>query len=180
MGKSVDRIDLHGLRKGDRMAQKQLYDLFSPYLLGVASLYSNSREEAQDILLEGFYRIFKDIGKYDGRGELRAWMRKVMVNSALMHLRKHKNWRLVSTYEQDQFAQIPDSIDFGATERAHSILTIIRSLPEPQRLIFTLKGIEGYSYAEIAERMQINESTLRSHYLRARKKLQSILKTQLD
>jgi len=138
---------------GNRQAQKDLYDVYRVYLLGVASLYANSKEEAEDILLEGFYRIFKDLKSYDSRGNFRAWARKVVVNS---------------------------KIDFRAETRAQSILTLVRTLPEPQRIIFSLKGIEGYSYKEISQKLGIKEVTLRSHYIRARKRLQHILQNELD
>jgi len=132
------------VQSGNRDAQKALYETSKVYLLGVASLYASSKQEAEDILLEGFYRIFKDIKSYE----------------ALLN--------------------IPDNIDFSASERANSILAIIRTLKEPERTIFSLKGIEGYSYKEIAEKLELNESTLRSHYLRAKKKLQIILRKELE
>lgn len=165
---------------GNRQAQKDLYDAYRVYLLGVASLYANSKEEAEDILLEGFYRIFKDLKSYDSRGNFRAWARKVVVNSSLMHLRKHRRWDNIKVSEDETIKQIPDKIDFRAETRAQSILTLVRTLPEPQRIIFSLKGIEGYSYKEISQKLGIKEVTLRSHYIRARKRLQHILQNELD
>lgn len=168
------------MQSGNRDAQKALYETSKVYLLGVASLYASSKQEAEDILLEGFYRIFKDIKSYDGRGDLRAWMRKVVVNSALMHIRKYRKWQYATVDDDQALLNIPDNIDFSASERANSILAIIRTLKEPERTIFSLKGIEGYSYKEIAEKLELNESTLRSHYLRAKKKLQIILRKELE
>jgi len=165
---------------GNRNAQKALYDSYHVYLFGVASLYSDSKHEAEDILQEGFYRIFKDISSYSGRGDIRAWMRKVMVNSALMHIRKYRKIRFVGNWEDEKIKNMPNAVDFDAKARANSILTIIRSLPEPQRIIFSLKGIEGYSYKEISEKLDMNESTLRSHYLRARKNLQIVIQKELE
>jgi len=173
-------INLRKIKAGNRKAQKELYDKYRIYLFGVANLYANSKEEAEDILQEGFYRIYKDIHSYRGTGELRAWMRKVMVNSALMHLRKYRKWSHQSSLEDDAILLIPDQIDLSAKERANSILELIRALPEPQRIIFTLKGIEGYNYKEISARLNIKEATLRSYYLRARKKLQVILQKEFE
>lgn len=173
-------INLAKIKSGDRPSQKKLYDAYRVYLFGVANLYSNSREEAEDILLEGFYRIFKDIGAYDGSGDLRAWMRRVMVNSALMHLRKYRSWTQKVSFGQDEkMINVPDQIDFTAAQRVDSIMIMVRALPEPQRIIFTLKGIEGYSYREISEKLGIKEPTLRSHYLRARNQLQIVLQKEL-
>lgn len=158
--------------KGKRQAQRTLYSAYKAYLFGVANTYANTREEAEDILLEGFYRIFKDLKSYNSSGDLRAWMRKVVVNSALMYIRKHRKWEFQSDEESVKQLSQTEDIDFSSKERAQSILTLIRALPEPQRIIFTLKGIEGYSYKEIAVQLDIKENTLRSHYLRAKKKLQ--------
>jgi len=171
---------LRKVKKGDSIAQKQLYDTYRVYLFGVANCYANSKKEAEDILLEGFYRIFKDISSYDGSGNLAAWMRRVMVNSALMHLRKYRKWTKLSTQINEATLNVPDEIDISSYERADFILAVIRSLPEPQRIIFTLKAIEGYSYQEISEKLGMKESTLRSHYSRTRKKLQLILQKELD
>lgn len=168
------------IAKGNRQAQKELYDLYRVYLFGVANLYADTKQEAEDILQEGFYRIFKDIGSYNQSGDIRAWMRKVVVNSALMYIRKYKKMRFADDWEDDIIKNIPTYIDFDARQRANSILSIIRTLPEPQRIIFTLKGIEGYSYKEISIKLEIKEATLRSHYLRARKKLQNVIQKEFE
>jgi len=160
--------------------QKQLYDAYRVYLFGVANLYANTKEEAEDILLEGFYRIFKDFGSYRGDGSLKAWMRKVMVNSALMYLRKYRRWNEIHYSEDTSTHSVSGGIDFNEEHRVDSILAIVRTLPELQRMVFSLKGIEGYSYSEISDLLSIKESTLRSHYLRARKKLQFILEKEID
>ena len=180
LASSSNHINLRKIKAGDRRAQKLLYDSHRVYLFGVANLYTDSRQEAEDILLEGFYQIFKDIGSFSGQGALRAWMRKVVVNSALMHLRKHKKHKLSQPYAEEAILNIPEPVDFTAKQRAKSIINLVRTLPEPQRIIFSLKGIEGYSYKEISERLDINEATLRSHYLRARKRLQNILHKELE
>lgn len=179
MPNNLNDITLRKAQKGNRKAQKVLYDEFRVYLFGVASLYANSKEEAEDILLEGFYRIFKDLKSYNGTGDLRAWMRRVMVNSSLMYLRKYRKWEQVRTYHTESTLKIPDNIDFTINDRVQSIMILIRSLPEPQRIIFSLKAIEGYSYKEIAEKLNIKEVTLRSHYMRARQSLQNVLQKEL-
>lgn len=166
-------------QNGNQKAQKALYDHYRVYLFGVANTYANTKVEAEDILLEGFYKIFKDLKSFNYKGDVRAWMRKVVVNCALMHIRKYRKWQYASI--ADEAEQIPDlkSSDFSTKHRAEAILTLIRALPEPQRIIFTLKGIEGYSYKEIAERLDMNENTLRSHYARAKQKLQKYFLQEL-
>jgi len=166
-------------KAGDRRAQKEIYDQHRVYLFGVANLYADSKDEAEDILLEGFFRIFKDLHSYNFQGPLRAWMRKVMVNSALMHIRKYKKWKAMRSFQDETILNVPDDIDFIETERVRSILTLVRNLPDPHRVIFSLKGLEGYSYKEISEKLDIKEVTLRSYYLRARKLLQEQLQKEL-
>lgn len=173
-------IVLRRAKSGNRIAQKMIYEFYRSYLFGVANLYANSKEEAEDILLEGFFKIFKDLHNYNSKGELRSWMRKVMVNTALMHIRKYRKWDKFRTYQNESILNVAEEIDLSAKERAQSILNLIRSLPEPQRVIFTLKGIEGYSYKEISEQLGIKEVTLRSHYSRARKRLQNVLQKELE
>jgi len=175
--------EIHSIIKkakaGNRQAQKLIYEHYKVYLFGVAQLYSRYNEDAEDILLEGFYRIFKDLKSYNGQGDLRAWMRKVIVNTALMHIRQYRKWDDIRTYQDESVLHIPDDIDFTEKDRVRSILALVRGLPEPQGIIFTLKGIEGYSFKEIAKKLEIKESTLRSHYLRARKNLQVRLQKEL-
>lgn len=179
MQNSSIKILVKKAKAGDRRSQKELYDMHRVYLFGVANIYADSKDEAEDILLEGFYRIFKDLGNYNFQGPLRAWMRKVMVNSALMHLRKYKKWKDIRTYQDESIINVPDDIDFIETERVRSILAMIRTLPDPHRVIFSLKGLEGYSYKEISEKLDIKEVTLRSYYLRARKLLQEQLQKEM-
>jgi len=174
------KILVEKAKSGDRKAQKKLYDTYRVYLFGVANLYANTKAEAEDILLEGFYRIFKDLHSFNASGDIRAWMRKVVVNSALMHLRKYRKWENARAFQDDAILKIPDHIDFRSEVRAQSILALIRMLPEPQRIIFSLKGIEGYSYKEISQKLDIKEVTLRSHYIRARKRLQHVLQNELE
>ncbi|GLR19278.1 RNA polymerase sigma factor [Portibacter lacus] len=157
------------------MAQRKLYEAYKVYLFGVAMRYAKNKLEAEDILQEGFLKILKDIKSWTQAGPLEAWMRKIIVNTALMHIRKYR--KLVFLDLEEQQFDIPD-VTFEENERAEVIIKMIQSLPDPYQTIFNLKALDGYSYAEISEKLNIKEATLRSHYLRARNKLQDVLQKE--
>ncbi len=163
--------------KGDRKAQYLLYNEYKVFLYGVCLRYAKSKVEAEDILQEGFYKIFKDLKSWSGEGVLRAWMRKVMVNTALMHIRKYRKMEFAELSEV-----LPDDpnliLDFSQKDRANAIIKMIQQLPDPYQTVFNLRAMEGYSFREISQKLGSNEATLRSHYLRARSKLRKILERE--
>jgi len=166
--------------RGDRKAQFDLYEQHKVYLYGVCLRYAKSKEEAQDILQEGFYKIFKNLGQYKGDGPLQAWMRKVMVNTALMHLRKYGK-TIFTDLDEHTFKNV-NLTDRTLLEqdRANAIIHLIQQLPSSYQTVFNLRAIEGYSFKEISQNLDINEATLRSHYLRARKYLQKLLQKEMN
>lgn len=178
MGKNqiVNQRLIDACIKRNQVAQRKLYEAHKIYLFGVAMRYAKSKNEAEDILQESFIKIFQDLKSWSQAGPLQAWMRKVVVNTALMHIRKYR--KLEFTNIDAHQINIPD-LSFDEHERAQSIITMIQSLPDPYQMIFNLKALDGFSYAEISEKLNLKESTLRSHYLRARNKLQVILQKEL-
>lgn len=171
---------LRACRRGDRQAQFKLYQQFKVYLFGICMRYGKSREEAEDILQEGFYRILKDLKQYRGQGPLQAWMRKVMVNTALMHLRKFHKINYTFLEKEVVENTLPADTTLQYSDRANAIIQLIQSLPLVQQTVFNLRAIDGYSFKEIAQQTGAKEATLRSHYLRARTKLQSLLRKELN
>lgn len=167
------------LRK-DRRAQHQMYSKHKVFLYGVCLRYSKTQPEAEDILQEGFFKIFRDMHQWSGEGKIRAWMRKVMVNTALMHIRKYRKISFVN--QEEILLNSLKLADLSLTQkhRADAVISMIQSLPDPYQTVFNLRAIEGYSFREIAEQLEINEATLRSHYLRARTKLQAVLQKELE
>lgn len=165
--------------RGDRKAQYELYEMNKVYLFGVCMRYSKTKEEAEDILQDAFYKIFKDLKQFNGEVPIQAWMRKVTINTALMHIRKNKNLKYVELdeFKYEQTAHIDNA--FLTENRASDIIHIIRKLPDVQQMVFNLRAMDEYPFKEISEMMGGNEATLRSHYLRARKSLQSMLKKEL-
>lgn len=162
---------IKGCRKGDRNAQKELYDAYSRKMMGVCLRYVNDRETARDLLQDGFVKVFTCIDSYTGSGSFEGWMRRIFVNCALEYLRKADVLREAADLDNTPELVQPDSSavsDMSAAE----LMQMIRELPAGFRTVFNLFAIEGYSHKEISEMLSITESTSRSQFTRARQLLQ--------
>lgn len=153
--------------KNKKEAQHELYQLYAPMMLGVCYRYTKSIEDAEDVLQEGFIKVFTNIHQYKQDGELGAWIRRIMVNCAISYLKKH------SRYKKDlQLTDVglhPISSDNPSISLdTKDLVRIIRDLPLAYQTIFNLIGIEGYNAVEVAEILNININTVRSQYSRAR------------
>ncbi|MEO0583505.1 MAG: sigma-70 family RNA polymerase sigma factor [Bacteroidota bacterium] len=164
---------IRGCVKQDPHAQRELYDLFAPRMLVVCYRYAASAAEAEDILQEGFIKVYQSIKKYKDRGSFEGWIRRIMINTAIDILRKerhaHHQLELNETITEDDQEDALDQLE------AEYVLDVIQGLPDGYRMVFNLYAIEGYSHAEIGKKLQISESTSRSQYTRAR----SMLKRKL-
>ena len=162
--------------KKERWAQKQLYEENYSRMMGVCLRYSNNKEDALDILHEGFIKVFKNISKYQPGTSMNAWMRRIMVNTAIDFYRKSIRRR---TEDLDQAYQVsadqPDAVS-NCTEK--DILAAIQTLSPAYRAVFNLYVIEGFSHREIADHLGITESTSRSNLVKARIKLKVILQAK--
>ncbi len=160
----------------ERWAQKSLYESYYGNLMGVCLRYSNNREDALDILHDGFIKIFKHIEKYQPGTSLVAWMRRIMVNTAIDFYRKAVRRR---TEDLDQvYDQQIQGADAISKLSEQEVLEAVRSLTPSYRTVFNLYVIEGYAHKEIAEKLDITESTSRSNLVKARMKLKQIIKTK--
>lgn len=162
---------IKGCRKGERKAQKELYDAYSRKMMGVCLRYVNDRETARDLLQDGFVKVFTCIDSYTGTGSFEGWMRKIFVNCALEYLRKADVLREAADLDNTPELVQPDSSavsDMSAAE----LMQMIRELPAGFRTVFNLFAIEGYSHKEISEILNITESTSRSQFTRAKQLLQ--------
>lgn len=148
-------------------AQKRLYDHFAPSMLGVCYRYTKSREDAENVLQEGFIKVFKNLKRYRGEGDLGAWIRKIMVNTALNYLKTHRRYREHLVFE-DQILHPVSSDNPEIRLHAEDLVRLIRQLPHGYQTIFNLYAVEGYSHGEIAVMLGIREGTSRSQYARAR------------
>ena len=163
---------IEGCKRGDRKAQKELYEIYSRKMMGVCLRYIGDRETARDLLQDGFIKVFTSIDSYSGNGSFEGWIRKIFINSALEYLRKSDVLR-----EAVGFDLSIDQIgfdDFIISEiSASELLKLVQDLPNSLRAVFNLFAIEGYSHKEVAKMMDISESTSRSQYVRAKQLLQS-------
>jgi RNA polymerase sigma factor (sigma-70 family) len=165
-------------RNNDRAAQKMLYDMYAPIMLAICMRYVYERSEAEDILQEGFLKIFTKIGEFEGRGSFEGWMKRVFVNTAITHY--HKNSKHNKYHYDIDDVQIPKSEKpaYGESEFTHEeLFNIIHSLPEGYKMVFNLYALEGYKHKEIAEMLEIDINTSKSQYSRAKKLIRKKLET---
>lgn len=155
-------------------AQKRLYEEYYPAMMGVCLRFSNNEDDALDILHEGFIKVFKHIGKYQAGTSLSAWIRRIMVNTAIDFYRKNIR-RRTDDIEQAYTLHTEDA-DAISQCSEQEIMAAIQELSPAYRTVFNLYIIEGYSHREIADALEITESTSRSNLVKARVKLQELLK----
>lgn len=169
------RIIIDKCRKGDRSAQKKLYDYLAPKMFAVCLRYMGDRMPAEDILQDGFITLFSKLDSYSGEGSFEGWARKIFVNTALMSLRKTDALKLSGDLEEagNLSSDISTQIqNIGYKE----IMKIVMKLPDGYRTVFNMFVVEGFSHKEIAQALNISEVTSRSQLQRARMILQEKIK----
>jgi len=162
--------------KGDRKSQKYLYETYANPMFRLLLRYTGNEHDADDVLVVAFTKVLKNIGDFSfrGKGSLSAWIKKIMVNEALMFLRSKKQ-----TEDLDEHEQIADDFDAASNLDAEDVYSLVKNLPTGYRTVFNLYVVEGYSHKEIAQMTGISESTSKSQLNKARKKLQEkIIKTK--
>ena len=164
---------IKGCLKRDRNAQQALYDLYSSKMYALCYRYVRHAMEAEDVLVMAFTKIFDRIEQFKGEGSFEGWIRRVMVNEALTHLRKSRAMYVETELEQAD--REPDYDRLSDHLEAEDLQKMIQELPPGYRLVFNLYAIDGYSHKEIAEQLGITENTSKSQLSRARTYLQKIL-----
>lgn len=159
---------------GKVSAQKTFYERFARKMMGVCLRYASSYEEAQDVLQDGFIKVFNNLDKYQNKGSLEGWVRRIMVNTSLDAYRKNKKHQQDVDVEQVSYL-IEDKGFIVERLQAEDLLKLVQAIPEGYRVVFNLYAIEGYSHKEIAERLGVTESTSKSQYSRAKKLLRQML-----
>ncbi|WP_405604335.1 RNA polymerase sigma factor [Polaribacter sp. Asnod1-A03] len=152
----------------NREAQQQLFEQFSPKMLGVCRQYVKDLHHAEDLLLQGFLKVFTNLHKFKHEGSFEGWIRRIMVNTCISYLRK-KN--LVDLSDED-FVFNDAATESLENTSVEDIQTLIDHLPEGYKVVFNLFAIEGYKHSEIAMQLGISESTSKSQLFKARKLLQ--------
>ncbi|MBL7825384.1 MAG: RNA polymerase sigma factor [Saprospiraceae bacterium] len=171
-------MDIEGiikrLREQDRTAQKQLYERYSPLMFSVCRRYLRSREDAEEALISGFFKVYAQIDGFSNLGSFEGWMRRIMVNECLMILRRSQP--LVFPGEEHHFPEQPDSFSIEADISAREIMELLEQLPPGYRTVFNLYVLEGFKHHEIAETLGISINTSKSQLVLAKEKLRNLLK----
>jgi RNA polymerase sigma factor (sigma-70 family) len=149
-------------------AQKQLYDLFAPAMLSVCYRYTKSMADAEDVLQEGFIRVFFNLHQYKFQGELGGWIRRVMVTTAINYLKRNAKYQTELFFTDEPLHAVAPEAHPELRMEAKELADLIRQLPPGYQTIFNLYAVEGYNHVEIGEMLGIKEGTSRSQYARAR------------
>jgi len=165
---------LKGCLQNDPTAQRELYNRYSPKMLSVCYRFAHNREDAEDMLQEGFIKIFSQMHTFGNRGAFEGWVRRIIVHTCINILKKNKKFNesvdiIHATSVQVREENVPSII------QAKQIVECIRMLPVGYRTVLNLYAIEGYSHREIGTMLDIEESTSRSQYTRAKAMLEDIL-----
>jgi RNA polymerase sigma-70 factor (ECF subfamily) len=171
---------LEACKKGNRLAQRHFYEHFKDKMFGVCLRYANNRQDAEDMLQEGFIKVFRDLHQYQGLGSLEGWVRRVIVNVALQMLRKQKN--AFETMELDhvayRFGEEMTVFEEG-NELAKALIKLMHKLPTGFRTVLNLYVMEEFSHAQIAEELGISIGTSKSQLNRAKAHLRALLDKSL-
>ena len=165
---------LAGSIKNNAAAQEELYNRFSPRMLGVCYRFAKNREDAEDMLQEGFIKVFTQLHQYRNEGALEGWIRRIVVHTCINILKKNKKFADSVDIMYANGIYIKEDM-IPAIMQAKQVVECIRLLPMGYRTVLNLYAIEGYSHKEIAAILDIEESTSRSQYTRAKAMLEDIL-----
>jgi RNA polymerase sigma factor (sigma-70 family) len=163
-----------GCLKNDAAAQRELYNRYSPKMLAVCYRFGHNREDAEDMLQEGFIKVFSQLHTFQNKGAFEGWIRKIIVHTCINNLKKNKRFNesvdiIYASAIQTREESVPGIV------QAKQIVECIRILPIGYRTVLNLYAIEGYSHKEISLMLDIEESTSRSQYTRAKQMLEDIL-----
>jgi RNA polymerase sigma factor (sigma-70 family) len=165
---------LKGCLQNDPAAQRELYNRYSPKMLSVCYRFAHNREDAEDMLQEGFIKIFSQMHTFGNRGAFEGWIRRIIVHTCINILKKNKKFNesvdiIHATGAMVREESVPSIV------QAKQIVECIRMLPIGYRTVLNLYALEGYSHREIGMMLDIEESTSRSQYTRAKAMLEEIL-----
>ncbi|MFL5788454.1 MAG: RNA polymerase sigma factor [Flavisolibacter sp.] len=175
-------IELHQLiqncLKGDRQSQSKLYSLFAPKMFLICQRYCRNREEAEEILQEGFVKVFSYIHQFKFAGSFEGWVRKIMVNCALQKFRSKPQLHIV-THAATEALEHPVNEEIISRLGTKELLNMVQQLPPGYRIVFNLYVFEGMKHREIAKALGITEGTSKSNLSDARIILQKAIATSL-
>ena len=165
---------LKGCLSNNATAQRELYNKYSSKMLSVCYRYAHNREDAEDMLQEGFIKVFLQIHTFENRGAFEGWIRRIVVHTCINILKKNKKFNESVDIIHATGIQVRE-VSIPAIIQAKQVVECIRMLPVGYRTVLNLYAVEGYSHREIAGMLDIEESTSRSQYTRAKAMLEDIL-----
>ncbi|MEL6673679.1 MAG: sigma-70 family RNA polymerase sigma factor [Bacteroidota bacterium] len=158
-----------GCQRGESTYQHALYHRYYRLMFGVCLRYTDNKEDAQDILQEGFIKVFKHIQSFKGKGSFEGWVRRIMVHTSIEHYRRNSKYFMVDIQEAKTMQLDADAL---TTLSREELLEVIQALPVGYRTVFNLYAVEGFSHQEIANMLGISVGTSKSQLSRAKKLLQ--------
>ncbi|MCR6720539.1 MAG: sigma-70 family RNA polymerase sigma factor [Chitinophagaceae bacterium] len=165
---------LKGCLNNEAVAQRELYNRFSAKMLAVCYRYAHNREDAEDMLQEGFIKVFMQMHTFENRGAFEGWIRRIIVHTCINILKKNKKFNeSVDIIHANSIQVREDSV--SSIVQAKQVVECIRLLPIGYRTVLNLYAVEGFSHREIAQMLEVEESTSRSQYTRAKTMLEDIL-----
>jgi len=168
---------LEGCKKQDRESQRMLYKHHYAYAMSICLRYTKTKEEAREILNDGFMKVFSKIGQYNPETSFQGWLRRIMINTAIDHYRKE-----LKHYHQTTMEDVtqPILVEASALEEMgyQELMKLVQELSPAYRAVFNLYAIDGYNHKEIGEILGISEGTSKSNLMKAREVLKSKLQNQ--
>lgn len=163
---------------GDRHAQNRLYELFCPKMFALCLRYAQNREEAEEILQEGFVQVFRSLHNFRFNGSFEGWIRKIMVYCSVQHYRSRSKMHVIINMD---ISHVEEGVDEDITAKIgkKELLKMIQSLPPAYRMVFNLYVFEGMKHREIAEHLGIAEGTSKSNFSDAKTILQKAVRNSL-
>lgn len=172
----VNQHVINRCKDGDNRAQYELYKLYSKAMFNVSMRITNDYAEAEDVLQDAFVSAFKNLNSYKSEASFGSWLKKIVINASINAIRKRRS-DLVPMDERIVGEVADSASDEDETEwQVEKIRRAIQKLPDGYRVVLTLYLLEGYDHAEIGEVLGVSESTSKSQYSRARKKLLEIMR----
>ena len=154
--------------KNKPAAQKQLYQIFAPLMLSVCYRYTKSMTDAEDVLQEGFVKVYLHLHQFKFNGELGGWIRRIMVTTAINYLKRNARYQTELMFAEEHLHVATNDHHPEVKMEAKELADLIRQLPPGYQTIFNLYAVEGFNHVEIGKILGIQESTSRSQYARAR------------
>lgn len=169
---------IEGCLQGNRKMQQELYERFAPKMYGVCLRYAGTATEAEDILQEGFIKVFNKMGSFRSEGSFEGWIRRIFVNTAIEHFRKKTYLQPITEMEENTLEGKYLSVLDSLAEK--DIIKLVQQLSPGYRTVFNMYVIEGYTHKQIAEILGISEGTSKSQLSRAKLILQDLVKTFIE